>query len=265
MTQLTTQQDNFSTLSTLLLGDGMQKQLRLACTKSVTPERLARIALTELRRTPKLLECSQASILGALMQCAQLGLEPGPMGLAYIIPYGKEAQFQVGYKGILNLVWRSGEISSVQSEVVYEGDHFEYANGIPPLLRHVPAENRDSAAKPTHAYCCIGTKSGGWIFRVMTFDEIESHRKQYSQAGGKSPWVTAWNEQACKTVIKRTAKRAPVSAEAQTAIALDDMSEIGIAQNLGAAVEIEKVEQAEGEMSDAEKADIEAQEKADAK
>jgi len=242
MSQLVVQDDKHKQLSGLLLSDGMQRQLKLACTRSVTPERLARIMLTELRRTPKLMNCTQESLLGALMQCAQLGLEPGPLGLAYIIPYGKEAQFQVGYKGLLNLVWRSELISSVQSEVVYAGDHFEYANGIPPLLRHVPAETRDSAAKPTHAYCVIGTTSGGWIFRVMTFEEIEKLRKKHSQAGSSSPWTTAWDEMACKTVMKRTSKRAPVSAEAQQAISLDDMSDVGLAQNLGTTIEVEKVE-----------------------
>ena len=260
MSELVVQDKKYKDLSSVLLGAGMQQQLKLACTKAVTPERIARIAMTELRRTPKLLNCTQESFLGALMECAQLGLEPGPLGLAYIIPYGKEAQFQVGYKGMLNLIWRSALISSVQSEVVYEGDHFEYANGIPPMLRHIPSETRDAAAKPTHAYCIIGTTSGGWIFRVMTFDDIEKLRKKHSQAGGNSPWVTSWDEMACKTVMKRTGKRAPVSAEAQKAIALDDMSEIGLAQNLGTTIEIEKVEQ-DGAPSAEEQAEIIEREK----
>lgn len=260
MSQLVVPDDKFKELSTVLLGEGMQNQLRMACTKAVTPERLARIVLTELRRTPKLLSCSPQSIYGALLQCAQLGLEPGPLGLAYIIPYGKEAQFQIGYKGILNLVWRSKLISSVQSEVVYEGDHFEYANGIPPTLRHVPSGDRPAGAKPTHAYCIIETTSGGWIFRVMTFDEIEKIRKAHSQSGAGSAWTTAWDEQACKTVIKRTAKRAPVSAEVQQAVALDDMRDIGLAQNLGTTIDIEKVEK-DGAPPAEEQADIIAREK----
>ena len=220
----------------LLQSEGMLKQLRMACTRAVTPERIARIALTELRRTPKLQSCSQESFLGALMQCAQLGLEPGPMGLAYLIPYGNECQFQIGYKGLINLMWRSKMISSIQAEVVYEGDHFEHANGIPPLLKHVVSESRPEGAKPTHVYCVIGTTSGGWIFRVMTHGEVEEIRTKYSQVKrADSPWKTSWDEMACKTVMKRTAKRAPVSSEVQTAVALDDLADVGVAQQLGEA------------------------------
>ncbi len=218
-------------------GTNMYRHLALACSKSVTPERLSRILLTELRRVPGLLECTQQSLFGALMQCAQLGIEPGPMGLAFLIPYRNtaddvtEAQFQLGYKGTLSLVWRSNMVSSVQAEVVCKNDHFEYRNGIPPVLEHKPAEG--DRGPQTHAYAVIGTVTGGWIFRVMTADEIEEHRKRFSKARS-SPWDTDWDEMACKTLIKRVAKRAPVSAEAATAIALDDQAEIGFAQNLGA-------------------------------
>ena len=207
-------------------------QIALALPRGMTADRMARIALTEMRRTPKLLECSIASLSGAVMQCAQLGLEPGPMGLAYLIPYKTVATFQLGYKGVLALTWRSDLISSVQAEVVYEGDHFEFAYGIPPKLEHVPAAERDPDAAPTHVYAAIGTTSGGWIFRVMSFEEIEKHRNLYSKAKGDSPWSTAWDEMACKTVLIRTCKRAPISAETHRAISLDDLATSGIPQRI---------------------------------
>jgi len=251
MTQLVKSEDKYKGLRSLLLGGGMQQQLKLACTRNVTPERMARIALTELRRTPKLMNCSQESFLGALMQCAQYGLEPGPMGLAYLIPYGNECQFQVGYKGLLQLAWRSEQISSIQSEVVYSCDHFEFSNGIPPSLKHVPVDTRPDDAVPTHTFCVIGTTSGGWIFRVMTTGEVEKIRKDHAKDTRKdSAWVTAWDEMACKTVMKRTCKRAPVSSEVLAAIALDDMSEIGMAQNLGADITIDQYKTDEGEEID---------------
>lgn len=206
------------------------RQLQMALPRAgATPERMARIVMTEVRRTPKLADCSIESLMGAVLQCAQLGLEPGPMGLAYIIPYGREAQFQVGYKGLLNLIWRSDQIASVQSEVVREGDLFKYANGIPPELRHIPST--DERGEVTHVYAVIGTKSGGWIFRVMTADEIEAHRERFSKAKS-GPWFTDWDEMACKTVLKRTGKRAPVSTEVQNAIALDDKAELGVPQEI---------------------------------
>lgn len=242
MSELVTRDSSYATLQQRILSPLVQTHLAMACAKTVTPERMARVALTELRRTPKLLDCTPESFLGALMECAQLGLEPGPMGLAYIIPYGREAQFQIGYKGVLNLVWRSEQIAGVQSEVVYEGDEFEYANGIPPVLRHVPAAKRDPDAMPTHAYCAIATVRGGWIFRVMTYEEIERIRGTYSKAKkADSPWVTSWDEMACKTAIKRAAKRAPVSAEATRAIALDDLQERGVSQGLAANIEFPAV------------------------
>jgi recombination protein RecT len=210
------------------------EQLRMALPRSgVTADRMARIVITEIRRNPQLAECSVESLLGAIMQCAQLGLEPGPMGLAYLIPYGKEAQLQVGYKGLLNLIWRSEQIASVQAEVVHERDQFTYANGIPPELRHIPARGDRGAL--THVYAVIGTKTGGWIFRVMTTEEVNDHRARFSKAGksGKpTPWDTDWSEMACKTVLKRTGKRAPVSTEVQVAIALDDKAEIGVPQEI---------------------------------
>jgi len=92
----------------------MEPQIRKALPKHLEPERLARIALTEIRKNPKLLECSRESLLGAVMTAAQLGLEPGVLGHAYLIPYWNnktksyEVQFQIGYKGLLDLVRRSG-------------------------------------------------------------------------------------------------------------------------------------------------------------
>ncbi len=174
------------------------------------------------------------------MACAQLGLEPGPMGLAYLIPYKGEATLQVGYKGLLNLVWRSGQVASVQAEVVCEKDEFRYANGIPPELHHVPAAG--DRGDVTHAYAVIGTTTGGWIFRVMTAQEIEEHAQRFSESyarGRNTPWKTDWNEMACKTVLKRTGKRAPLSAEAIRAVDLDDKAELGIPQELDVTPEAE--------------------------
>ena len=230
MSEIVPLDQKVKTVASWLFSDGFKQQLRMALPRSgVTAERLARIVLTEIRRNPKLAGCKIESLLGAVMQCAQLGLEPGPMGLAYLIPYGQEAQFQIGYKGLLALIWRSDQIASVQSEVVREKDLFAYSNGIPPELRHVPATG--DRGEVTHAYAIIGTKSGGWIFRVMTVDEIEEHRQRFSKAKS-GPWDTDWDEMACKTVLKRTGKRAPVSTEVQNAIALDDKAELGMPQEI---------------------------------
>lgn len=247
MTELVAVQDQKVEIATVLMSDNMMKQLGMACAKTITPERLARVAMTELRTNDKLSQAAHsnpASFYGALMELAQIGLEPGrALGLAYLIPRRGVVEYEIGYKGLVALMYRSNMVSDIQAEVVYEGDYFEYHYGTSPELKHKPLENRDASALATHAYCVINTTTGGSIFRVMTFDEIEKIRKTYSKASrSDAPWVTAWSEQACKTVLKRTSKRAPISAEAQKAITLDDMSAVGLAQNLGTTITIETPE-----------------------
>lgn len=122
----------------------MKPEIEKALPKVITPERFTRMALSALNTTPKLQECSQMSFLGALMNAAQLGLEPNtPLGQAYLIPYknhGKlECQFQIGYKGLIDMVYRNDNIQTVQAQCVYEKDVFEYELGLEPKLVHKPA------------------------------------------------------------------------------------------------------------------------------
>lgn len=122
----------------------MKPEIEKALPKVITPERFTRMALSALNTTPKLQECSQMSFLGALMNAAQLGLEPNtPLGQAYLIPYknhGKlECQFQIGYKGLIDMVYRNDNIQTVQAQCVYENDVFEYELGLEPKLVHKPA------------------------------------------------------------------------------------------------------------------------------
>ena len=122
----------------------MEPEIKKALPQVITPERFTRMALSALNTTPKLAECSQMSFLGALMNAAQLGLEPNtPLGQAYLIPYrnkGKlECQFQIGYKGLIDMVYRNDNIQTVQAQCVYENDEFEYELGLEPKLVHKPA------------------------------------------------------------------------------------------------------------------------------
>jgi recombination protein RecT len=116
----------------------------------MTPDRLLRIALTEVRRQPKLAECSQASLLSAVFSCAQLGLEPGgALGHAYLVPYGKEVQFILGYRGMIDLARRSGLIDSITAHAVYEGDRFECEFGLAENLVHVPDWENPNRTDPS--------------------------------------------------------------------------------------------------------------------
>ncbi|MBX5476778.1 MAG: recombination protein RecT [Clostridia bacterium] len=203
----------------------LRPELQRALPRHITPDRLVRVALTTIRANPRLMEASPASLMAAVMQCAQLGLEPGILGHVYLVPFrnGKtgqtEIQVVIGYKGMIELARRSGEIQTIYAHVVHERDQFEYEYGLEPKLIHRPAHG--DRGKPTHAYGVARFKDGGYQFLVMSFDEIEKHR-QRSKSPDEGPWDTDWEEMAKKTVIRSMFKWLPVSVEAQRAAVIDE-------------------------------------------
>lgn len=217
---------------------GFQKQMALALPKSLTPERLTRIVMSECRKTPALLNCSKTSFYGCVLQCAQLGLEPGSaLGHCYLIPYERsikdgnnwkkipECQLIIGYRGMIDLARRSGQIVSISAHCVHEADEFHYEFGLHEDCRHVPAAMADRGPV-THVYAVARLVGGGFQFDVMSRAEIEAVRSQ-SKAGKNGPWVTHWEEMAKKTVIRRLFKLLPVSIEAQRAVEVDEKSDRG--------------------------------------
>ena len=218
----------------------MGPEIKRALPSVITPERFTRMALSALNATPKLKECSQMSFLGALMNAAQLGLEPNtPLGQAYLIPFknkGKlECQFQIGYKGLIDMVYRNENIQTVQAQCVYENDEFEYELGLEPKLIHKPAlTDRGSLIL---VYALWKSKNGGYGFEVMSKENIDAHARKFSQSFGSSysPWKTNYEEMAKKTVIKKCLKYAAVKSDFVRATSNDetikselnvDMSEI---------------------------------------
>ena len=123
----------------------MGPEIEKALPKHMDADRMARIALTTIRTNPQLLECTVPSLMGAVMQAAQLGLEPGLIGHCYFVPFWnnkkkqREVQFIIGYKGMIDLARRSGHIESIYAHCVYENDEFEYELGLHPKLVHKPA------------------------------------------------------------------------------------------------------------------------------
>lgn len=124
----------------------MQGEIKKALPAVMTPERFTRIVLSALSTNPKLGQTTPQSFLAAMMTAAQLGMEPNtPLGQAYLIPFYNnkthcsECQFQLGYKGLIDLAYRSGEVSIIQAQVVYEHDSFNYSFGLEPVLKHIPA------------------------------------------------------------------------------------------------------------------------------
>lgn len=199
----------------------MKDGIAAALPSVMTPERFTRIALSAVSNNPKLQDCTPQSFLGAMMTAAQLGLEPNtPLGQAYLIPYKGKCQFQLGYKGMIDLAYRSGNVSIVQAHAVYSNDKFEYELGLEPKLRHVPATGCRGDA--THYYAMFRTKDGGFGFAVMDRDEVLAHARKYSQSFGSGPWQTNFDEMAKKTVLKKALKYAPMKSDFVRALAGDE-------------------------------------------
>lgn len=200
-----------------------------ALPRGVDVDRFTRITLTVVRTNPRLLECNPMSLLAAVMQSAQLGLEPGSgLGEAYIIPYGGEAQFQIGYRGTVKLARNSGDIATIYAEAVYLGDLLSVEMGTEPRIVHRPefdADGRGTFDAMTHVYAVAKLSNGETQFAIMTKAEIEAHRDRYSK--GKSSKDSPWKDQlgavemAKKTAVIRLSKMLPLSAEASRAFAID--------------------------------------------
>ena len=199
----------------------MEPQIRKALPSVITPERFTRMVLTALSSSPKLQACTPMSFMGAMMQAAQLGVEPNtPLGQAYLIPYGNACQFQLGYKGLIDLAYRSGEVSSIQAHEVHENDTFTYEYGLEPKLRHVPAQT--DRGPVTFYYAVLKLKNGGVGFEVMSREDVEKFAMKKSKAYNNGPWKTDFDEMAKKTVLKKVLKYAPLKTEFARAVASDE-------------------------------------------
>lgn len=206
----------------------MEGEIKKALPSVITPERFTRIVLSALSVNPKLRSCTPASFLGAMMTSAQLGLEVNtPLGQAYVLPYLNkgvlEAQFQLGYKGLIDLAYRSGEVEVIQAHVVHEHDKFECEYGLDPKLTHKPADT--DRGDPIKVYAVFKTKSGGFCFEVMSMEDVKKHAAKYSKSYGSSysPWKTNFEEMAKKTVLKRVLKYAPLKSDFVRAAVQDEV------------------------------------------
>lgn len=212
----------------------MEPEIKKALPSVITPERFTRMVFTALSSTPKLQQCTPQSFLGAMMQAAQLGLEPNtPVGQAYLIPYGNVCQFQLGYKGLLDLAYRSGEIKDVQAHEVHENDEFEYELGLEPKLKHIPAMSNRGPV--TMYYAVWHTKTGGYGFEVMSKDDVLEFAQKKSKSFHNGPWQSDFDAMAKKTVLKRSLKYAPIATDFVKAVSTDET----VKSNISASMEDE--------------------------
>jgi recombination protein RecT len=204
----------------------MEGQIKKALPQHLTSERLTRIAVTAVRQNPKLANCTAVSLLGGIMQSAQLGLEPNtPLGQAYLIPYfnkkkdSYECSFQLGYKGVLELAHRTNIYGQILAMEVYREDDFSYHYGLNPDLVHVPAAKQTGI--PIYYYAMYRTLAGGVDFRVWSREKIELHAQEFSKSwdGSKfqagSSWADNFDSMAKKTVLLDLLKYAPKNVEIQ--------------------------------------------------
>lgn len=252
----------------------------LPANSGVTAPKLVRVVLLAINDNPALLSCTPESVYAAVLESARLGLEiGGPMAQAYLVPYGRKATFQLGYRGLIDLVIRAGSATDVNVEYVYEGDTFRRELGINGKWVHIASSDQERESKPiTHVYAEFLLPDGRVKRHTMTASEINEHARQFSPSFAKkdSAWQTCWKAMAAKTVIRQPILRGllPVRLpeEAQKHVMWDENPAASIhdfAQTFGQEppqpkrIEAETVanQDAEPELTEQEKADILAREK----
>lgn len=223
--------------------ESQKSTLAAVLPKHVGADRMLKIALGALRTTPKLMQARTDTLLGAIIQCAQLGLEPNtPLGHAYLIPFENrsknitEVQIVFGYKGLIDLARRSGQIVSIAAHEVRENDHFEYEYGLDEKLVHRPAMGERGGVIAFYAVAKL--VGGGYAFEVMSRADVEAIRNESQgwktavrfKKEASSPWGAHFVEMGRKTVLRRLFKFLPVSIELATAATLDSKAAVGETQ-----------------------------------
>lgn len=209
-------------IQALLASEEFKQKVALALPRHCTPERFIRVACNALLRTPKLMECSQTSLMKALLDLSTFGLEADGRR-AHLVPFKQDVQLIIDYKGLAELVRRSGDVSYIHADVVGENDEFVYQFGTGAKLVHKPKLN--GRGNIFAAYSFVRLKDGSEDFDVMGLDDIALIMKRSAAVKANktdSPWFTDWNEMAKKTVFRRHSKWLPLSPEVRTAVEYDD-------------------------------------------
>lgn len=205
-----------------------QQRFKAIAPAGVDVTRFSAALMADVRANQKLAECNPISVLGAFIRSTQLGLEPGgQLGQAYFVPFKGECQLVIGYRGMMELAYRSGKVASIVARTVYANDLFEYELGTDERIQHKPASGERGAMVAVYAVAKLTT--GGTHFEVLSMDDIEK-AKRASKSSGFGPWKDHFEEMAKKTAIRRLFKYLPVGTELNRAVALDEKAEAGISQ-----------------------------------
>lgn len=202
-------------------------EIAAALPKHLTPERMLRVALTAVNSTPKLLQCTRESLMSCIMSCAALGLEPGAtMGHAYLIPFKDTCTLVIGYKGLLDLARRSGQVLTISANNVYSNEEFTRTEGMKRDLVHVP-KPPSTRGDYIGTYAVAELRDGAYHFEWMWSEEVDKIRKS-SRSGNAGPWVDYTDEMRRKTAIRRLVKYLPISVELSRAASIDEAHELGL-------------------------------------
>lgn len=254
-TQIEPRKERVNTLRGLL--DSAKEQFAIALPRHLSVDKLLRMSVTVLMKNEDLLRCTAESVVGAVMECAQLGLYPDNtiLGHAYLVPFNvkiktadgpkwiKRCQLIPGYRGLLDLCRRSGATQWIDAFPVFDGDQFDYAYGTDPFIKHKPVHPQPTIEEDGHltwedpnltfVYAIGKLENGDLRFRVMSVRDVEKIRAK-SRAADKGPWVTDYPAMALKTVLRQWCKYIPMSPEITRAVSLDELHESGIDQRLAA-------------------------------
>lgn len=218
-----TEQPKQTTLAQFL--EQRRESLAQIVPKHLSVDRLLKVALNSVSKNPALQKCSMVSVLQCVATCAELGLEPGgATGGAYLVPYKDACTLIIGYRGYVDLMRRSGQLSTVKALVVHERDKFRYSEGLETTLEHEPCLDGDPGPL-RFVYCVLRLKDGGVQVEVMSKARIDAIKTEAIKKAWKpelSPWTNHYEEMARKTVIRRAAKLAPLSAEVVRAIEAEE-------------------------------------------
>ena len=233
MNQLTTRPETIFSII-----EKSKPQFELAAPKGANVDRNVRALVTLLKSTPALQKCEPASLMSCALRVMDLGLELNQsLGHCYLVPFSNQATLQIGYKGLLNLAKRSGEISNITAREVYSNDKFSFCYGTDDSLVHEPSLK--DRGELIAVYAIAKMKDGSSQFEVMSKDDVEKIRNT-SKMKNSMPWTQFYGEMARKTVIRRLFKYLSISVEMNEAIAIDELADAGIKQPKKDFIEAEK-------------------------
>lgn len=229
-TAVATEQPKITSLKDLL--EARKGEIARVLPSVLPADQFTRLALNALMTTKHLVECDMTTFYASVMTCAQLGLKPNVNGEGYLLPYFNnkkkryECQFIPGYKGLMMLARRSGEIASIDAQTVYENDTFELSYGFEPCLIHKPLLTGDRGAVKGF-YAAVILKDGGKNAFYMSVDDAQKYGKKYSKTFNNGPWQTDFEAMAKKSCLRQVLKYCPCSSDVQKAIDAENQYDAG--------------------------------------